>query len=287
MKFGVATAVRDGCGTFRACARSVRAAAEAARLAPENAVQFVQESSSSARSVCAFAAEEGCDFEAAPDCGIYDGIGKALDRAAAAGCDVLSWLNADEQYLPAAFGAAQRIFESNAKISIVFGDYLILGGDGRPRAARREIPARSLYLRNGVNYLLSCTVFFRRAVWEAARPFSGRYRLLADKEFYMRALASGFRASLATEYLGAYSLTGGNASLDAATAAAESARLRGELRAFPSPFARAAVRAARVVEKAFHGCYFPEKVDAELFAPDGSKTRFSGRLSPFWTWKSA
>ena len=244
MKFGVATAVRDGCGTFRACARSVRAAAEAARLAPENAVQFVQESSSSARSVRAFAAEEGCDFEAAPDCGIYDGIGKALDRAAAAGCDVLSWLNADEQYLPAAFGAAQRIFESNAKISIVFGDYLILGGDGRPRAARREIPARSLYLRNGVNYLLGGLVSERDAV------------------------IRGLRSELESER-------------------ARSARLRGELRAFPSPFARAAVRAARVVEKAFHGCYFPEKVDAELFAPDGSKTRFSGRLSPFWTWKSA
>lgn len=287
MKFGVATAVRDGCGTFRACALSVRAAAAAARLAPEDAVHFVQESSASARSVHDVAAAAGCDFASAPDRGIYDGIGRALDRAAAAGCDVLSWLNADEQYLPAAFGAAQRIFESNAAISIVFGDYLILGRGGRPRAARREIPARSLYLRNGVNYLMSCTVFFRRAVWEAARPFSDRYRLLADKEFYMRALGSGFRASLATEYLGAYSLTGGNASLDAGTAAEESARLRAELHAFASPLARAAIRAARVAEKAFHGCYFPEKVNAELFSPDGAQTRFSGRLSPFWTWKSA
>ena len=136
MKFGVATAVRDGCGTFRACALSVRASAAAARLAPEGAVHFVQESSSSARSVRDDAVAAGCDFASAPDRGIYDGIGRALDRAAAAGCDVLSWLNADEQYLPAAFGAAQRIFESNGRISIVFGDSLILGRGGRPRGVR-------------------------------------------------------------------------------------------------------------------------------------------------------
>ena len=287
MKFGVATAVRNGSGTFRACALSVRAAVEAARLAPGGVLHFVQEAASSSDTVRAEAEEAGCDFARAPDGGIYEGVGAALDRAAAAGCDVLSWLNADEQYLPSAFGAAQRIFESNRKISIVFGDYLMLGRGGTPRAARREIPARRLYLRNGVNYLMSCTVFFRRTVWETLRPFSPRYRLLADKEFYMRALGAGFRAALATEYVGAYSLTGGNASLDAATAAAESTRLRAELGAFASPLARAAVRAARVAEKAVHGCYFPEKVDVALLRPDGSPTRFSGRLSPFWTWKTA
>ena len=287
MKFGVATAVLGGRGTFRACAASVRAAAGAARLAPGMAAHFVQESAASPDTVADFAEEAGCDFARAPDGGIYEGVGAALDRAAAAGCDVLSWLNADEQYLPSAFGAAQRVFESNGRISIVFGDYLVLGRGGVPRAARREIPARRLYLRNGVNYLMSCTVFFRREVWEAVRPFSPRYRLLADKEFYLRALAAGFRAALATEYIGAFSVTGRNASLDSATAAAESARLRAEIRAFASPLARLCVRGARVAEKAFHGCYFPDKVDAPLFAPDGSRLRFRGRLSPFWTWKSA
>lgn len=287
MKFGVVTAVRNGRGTFRACAASVLRAASAAPLGPGSVAHFVQESDASEDTVADFAADSGCDFVRAPDGGIYDAIGAGLDRACAAGCDVLSWLNADEQYLPAAFGAAQRAFESNKRISIVFGDYLLLGADGTPRAARREIPARRTYLRNGVNYLLSCTVFFKREVWEKARPFSRRYRLLADKEFYLRSLASGFRAALSAEYLGAYALTGGNASLDAGETAIESARLRSQIRAFASPLARMAVRAARVAEKAVHGCYFPDKVDVDLFAPDGSPLHFRGRLSPFWTWKTA
>ncbi|MBQ7667290.1 MAG: hypothetical protein IJS46_04770 [Kiritimatiellae bacterium] len=286
MKFGVATAVKDGRSLFGACAASVAASAEAARLAPHGVRHFVQESSLSRDTVLDIADGFGCDFSRERDDGIYDGIGKALDRAAASGADVLSWLNADEQYLPAAFGAAQRIFESNRRISIVFGDYLMLDGGCTPRAARREIPVNMFLLRSGVNYLMSCTVFFRREVWEALRPFSRDYRLLADKEFYMRALGRGFKAALATEYIGAFAATGRNASLDFAAAASESERLRRAIGGLDAPLARLAARAGRVAQKALHGCYFPERVETTVFRPDGSPASFSGRLSPFWKWSA-
>jgi hypothetical protein len=287
VKFGVATAVCNGRETFRACAFSVRAAADAARLSPRDVVQFVQEKSPCERSVEDIALEAGCDFSCGPDGGIYDGVGKALDRAYDAGAEYLSWLNADEQYLRNALGVAQRIFESNRRISIVFGDYLTLDREFVPRAARREIPARRFYLRNGVNYLMSCTVFFRREVWAAMRPFSPDFRLLADKEFYMRALDGGFRAALATEYIGAFSMTGANASLDFAAASEESRLLRSRIGAMASPLARLSSRVLRVAEKAIHGCYFPEKVSVDVFAPDGTSRPFCGRLSPFWNWRSA
>ena len=281
MKFGIVTPVLDGRARFRACAASVRAAAA---FTPGNEVaHFVRESDASRETVEDWARAAGCDYARGPDRGMYDAIAAGLDAARAAGCDVLAWLNADEQYLPAAFGHAQRVFESNPRIGLVFGDYLLLGPDGALRAARREIPARRPYLRQGVNYLLSCTVFFRRAVWENSARFDLSYPHLADKKFYLSLLDSGVRASLVTRYLAAFSMTGANASLDGATAA-EQARLRDEDGAWRSPLARRAVRALRALDKAVHGCYFPERVEADLFAPDGSPMRVEGRAGPFWRW---
>lgn len=281
MKFGVVTPVLEGRALFRACAASVR---RAASFEPGlEALHLVRESDASPDTVAEFAAAAGCDFRRAPDAGMYDAVARGLGEAAAAGCDVLAWLNADEQYLPAALGAARRAFESNRRIGLVFGDYLLLGPDGAPRAARREIPARRFYLRHGVNYLLSCTVFFRREVWEASAGLDLSYRRLADKKFYLGLLASGVRAALLPEYVGAYAMTGRNASLDGA-ALAEQARLRGEVRAFPSPAARAAVRGLRVLDKALHGCYARRTVEADLFAPDGTPRPFRGRLPTFWRW---
>ena len=45
-----------------------------------------------------------------------------------------------------------------------------------------------------------------------------------------------------------------------------------------------APEALRVLDKAIHGCYFPDPVDAPLFAPDGSPLRVRGRAGPFWRW---
>ena len=223
MKLGVVTPVLDGRARFRACASSVRAAAAALRGG--EIVHFGRESAASKEPVEDLAAEFGCVYERAPDRGLYDAIAAGLDAACAAGCDALAWLNADEQWLPDAPGHAQRFFETNAGIGLVFGDYLLLGPDGSLRAARRELPARLIYLRNGVNYLLSCTVFFRRSVWEGSARFDLSYTRLADKKWYLGVLSSGVRAALCPRYLGAYAMTGSNASLRPG-AAEEQARLR-------------------------------------------------------------
>lgn len=284
MKFGIVTPVRAGRERFRACAGSVR---RAAAFEPGiEALHLVRESGDSPDTVADFAEAAGCAFRREPDAGLYDAVSRGLGETAAAGCDVLSWLNADEQYLPAALGAARRAFESNPRIGLVFGDYLLLGPDGAPRAARREIPARRFYLRHGVNYLLSCTVFFRREVWEASAGLDLSYRFLADKKFYLGLLDSGVRAALLPELVGAYAMTGRNASLDGA-ALAEQARLRAEAGAFAAPAARAAVRALRVLDKALHGCYARRRVAADLLAPDGSPRPFRGRLPPYWRWPDA
>ena len=131
MKFGVVTPVLDGRARFRACAASVRAAAAALRGG--EIVHFVRESAASREPVEDLAAGYGCVYARAPDRGLYDAIAAGLDAACAAGCDALAWLNSDEQWLPDAPGHAQRVLESNARIGLVYGDYLLLGRDGTLR----------------------------------------------------------------------------------------------------------------------------------------------------------
>ena len=281
MRFGIVTPALNARTWFRACAASVRAAAQAA---PSLAVtHYVRESDRSAPSVQEWAEAAGCVYRQGPDAGLYDAIGAGLRQAAADGAEILGWLNADEQYLPGALAAAERAFESNPRIGLVFGDYLILGADGSLLSARREIPARLLYLRNSVNYLFSCTVFFRRSVWESSAQFDPSYRLVADKQFYLGLLSSGVRAQLLPEYMAAFTSTGRNASLDPA-APAEWERLRAECGAAPSAGVRSAIRALRILEKTVHGYYFPDRIRTTLFAPDGTPKSVHALVGSRWRW---
>lgn len=282
MQFGIVTPVLNGRTFFRACAASIRAAAsEAPSL---KVAHYVRESSRSTSSCRDFAGEYDCAYIQSEDNGLYDAIEAGLNQAANDGCEILGWLNADEQYLPGALAAAERVFESNPKIGLVFGDYLLLDPNGRILSARREIPARLLYLRNSTNYLLSCTVFFRRSVWTQFGGFNHSYRLVADKEFYLRLLKNGVHPALLTQYVGAYTATGQNASLDPG-AVAEWTRLRHESGAFASQPLRLAVRSLRLFEKAIHGCFFPAFVKTALFTPDGTRHTVRALAGSTWRWK--
>ncbi len=278
LKFGIVTPVLNARATFKACAASVQA-----QCAEIPGAHFVRESASSAVPCEDIAAAFGCDYRRAADAGMYDALGRGLDDAVAAGCDILGWLNADEQHLPGAFRAVRAAFDADPALDIVFGDYLILGADAAVLAARREIPARRLYLRHGVNYLLSCTVFFRSALWIRLGGFDSAYQLLADKKFYLHALDAGAKAAHLPAFLGAYGSTGQNISLLPA-AAEEQRRLRAEIGASRCPVVRRSVRALRCAEKLVRGCYWPGRIDTTLFNADGEPQPFRGRVSTRWRW---
>ncbi|MGI5869504.1 MAG: hypothetical protein ACOX9C_08705 [Kiritimatiellia bacterium] len=264
--------------TFKACAASVKAECETIP-----GIHFVRESVASTTPCDDIARACGCDYVCAIDTGMYDAVGHGLDAAVAAGCDILAWLNADEQYQPGAFNAVAAAFEADPELDLVFGDYLILGADGRLLAARREIPPRLFYLRHGVNYLLSCTVFFRAGFWRRFGGFDPAYSLVADKKFYFRALESGAKVRHLPAFLGVYGSTGHNISLLPA-AAEEQRRLRDEIGASPHPALRRCVRALRGAEKLLRGCYWPRKISTTVFNAEGEPQPFTGRLSTRWRW---
>ena len=282
MKFAVVTPVLNGRDYLRATAASVAAQRNGGA---RTVTHHIRESTRSSAPSADIAEEFSCEYARAPDTGLYDAIAQGLDAACADGADILSWLNADEQYLPGAFDAAEKTFAGNNPPDLIFGDYLIArlnpGSAPAPAAARREIPARKFYLRHGVNYILSCATFFTRETWLKHGPFDLSYKLLADKKFYFNALDSGAAFKHVPAWLGCYGATGQNASLSPA-APAERARLRDEVGAFRSPLLRKSVRALRVAEKILRGCHRKTRIATTLYAADGAAREVSGVYSGKW-----
>ena len=281
MKFGIVTPLRNARDTFKACASSLKAQSNAGH--DYSVVHVVRESASSSENCADLATPFGCQYTCAPDNGLYEAIQSGLNEACDSGADVVGWLNADEQYLPGALDAVARLFASAPSVGLVFGDYLMLNERGSVFVARREIPARLLYLRHGVNYLLSCTVFFRSDVWKKSGGFDLSYRFLADKKFFLNVLSSGVKTAHIPRYLAAFGVTGHNESLNP-DATSEQARLRAETGAFASPIARKLVRGCRCAEKLIRGCYGSRDLCTTVFRPDGTSQKFRGRVPTLWRW---
>ncbi len=281
MKFGIVTPLLNARATFTACAASVKLQEDGSNSFQ---IQHVVRESESSREKCDKIAQRfGCAYTCMPDTGLYDAIQSGLDEACASGAEILGWLNADEQYLPSALATIQKAFDNDPSLDLVFGNYLITDSSAQVLAARCEIPARLFLLRNGVNYILSCTTFFRKRVWEQHRPFDLSYRLLADKKFYLTAISSGITVRHIPAYLGAYGSTGHNESLSP-IAADEQARLREETGAYSSSIARKAVRSLRCAEKLVRGCYGKKFINTILFDNDGTPHEFRGNAGTQWRW---
>ncbi|MCL1909711.1 MAG: hypothetical protein FWG05_02115 [Kiritimatiellaeota bacterium] len=288
MRFAVVTPILDGRDYLRACCASVAAQGDAVRSAGHTVTHYIRESSRSVAPSEDIAAEYGCDYKRAPDTGLYDAIAQGLNAATADGAEILSWLNADEQYLPGAFdalcsgGPVVRRRCTATPLQFIFGDYLITDPSvPRILAVRREIPARKFYLRHGVNYIMSCATFFTRETWLKHGPFDLSYKLLADKKFYFKALENGAVFKHIPAWLGCYGATGGNASFSP-IAPAERARLRDEIGAYKSPAIRKTIRALRIMEKILRGCHTRRRIATTLHDSAGAPHRVSGVYTGRW-----
>ncbi|MBQ8571275.1 MAG: hypothetical protein IJ444_07190 [Kiritimatiellae bacterium] len=217
------------------------------------------------------------------DTGMYDAITKGFNRICAEHpeVEILSWLNSDEQYLDGTLDIVAEYFEKHPDVDVVYGDYIQLDAEGKPCSIRKEISPNLFYLVHGVNYIMSCTVFMRRRVWEDGLKLDINYRFVADKKFYVENLRKGFTFAHIPQLLGAYTATGVNLSLQHEATFKEQARLRGELGSWCAPL-RKLVRLLRLVNKLFCGCYSNSQVCFAYYDLLGKRIVFSGRLSSRW-----
>ncbi len=186
------------------------------------------------------------------DSGMYDAIGRAWRRSRGR---YLSWLNADEQYLPGTLAAVHRYFESHPEVDVIFGDYIVCQDDGSPVAWRREIPFRRLYVANSFLYAQSCTLFFRRRLLDQGLlGFDIQLKYASDKDLLLRLADAGVRIVHLPQTLALFGIDGNNLSTHPQVAQeGELVRLRHG--AWRLKWLRHAVLVARRVERLLAGAY--------------------------------
>jgi len=235
----------NGMPALPACVGSVR------RQTHREWEHLVQDGGSTDGTVDWLSRQTGLNWRSGKDGGMYDAINQAWARSTG---DILSWLNADEQYLPETLEIVRRHFESDPNTDAVFGDCILVTPEGRPLAARKEIPLRGWYAVNGTLYVQSCTLFCRRRMVERFGGFDTSFRIAGDKEWILRLYYGGARFRHVPAYLALFSSDGGNLSLHPAMKP-ESVRIRERFSAFRVRPLRLIPRFFRTAEKLCRGCY--------------------------------
>lgn len=222
------------------------------------------------------------------DNGMYDALNKGLKIAKG---KILGYLNCDEQYLPGTLAFVKNYFETHAHVDILFGGALLIRPDGSLIAFRKSYPARWPYIAASHLYLQSCSMFFRREVVEKGFFFDSRFRSIGDEEFVIRLLRNRFKAAHVNRYLGAFTMTGQNLSID--PRAVEEKKML--LQSIPGiiKILRKPITAVRLLEKLLRGAYSQGKpieyavyTDTDSGEPAASRRQFLvQRASSKWKWQ--
>jgi glycosyltransferase involved in cell wall biosynthesis len=264
MKFSVVTASFNGMPKLKSCIGSIREQC-CEELHVEHLVQDGISKDGSAEFIQVFQQElpDCANYQfsgvSEDDSGMYDAINRAWGRSTG---DILSWLNVDEQYLPGTLSEVQGVFETYPDVDVVWGNFISINADGTPRSARIEIPARYLYLRNMNNYIPSCTVFFRRHLWDSGLlRLDEAFAVSADHELYLRLIQSGIKFHHISKYLSLFEVSDGNLSVTMrAKVLEEGVQLLNMYGACKSFFAREVIKALRRFEKLARGSYSPGRI---------------------------
>ena len=145
------------------------------------------------------------------DRGMYDAINRGLRRATG---DIVAYLNCDEQYLPGALARVTDFFGKNPEVDILFGDVVIVDGEGR-YLRHRKMQTPLLY-HTWTCHLstLSCGMFFRRRLLSDERSFfNPALRDVGDGDWMVRMLQRGVKMGTLGEFISTFTCTGTNMSI--------------------------------------------------------------------------
>lgn len=124
-------------------------------------------------------------FVREPDRGQSHAVNKGL---AAAGGEIICWLNSDDEYLPGTFEALREVF-SDPAVHVVFGDVRQVSYDGRDPVrmeARFEDRLDLVRWWSSRAKLHQPAVFFRRSVVEQVGPLREDLHYAMDYEWWWR-----------------------------------------------------------------------------------------------------
>lgn len=274
MKFTIVTPCFNGLSDIRRCVGSVRGqkGVEREHLIADGAsrdgtVEYLTAFERRIKDASEDEAFYAFRYFSEPDRGMYDAINKGWAESDG---DILSWLNHDEQYLPGTLRRVENYFKAHPEVDALFGNMIIVMPDGRPMAARREIPLRAFYVKNDFLYAISCTIFFRRALrergWLNCDP---DFRNAGDMELMLRLMSKGVRVAHVPEYLALFTARGDNLTVALGdNMAREIASIRKQYGGFSSSWMRRGVKTLRWIERLLHGCYRRADLTYDVAADD-------------------
>lgn len=217
------------------------------------------------------------EFVIGPDAGMYDAINKGLRRAQG---EICSYLNCDEQFLPAALARVSDHFSKRPDIDVVFGDAVLVDREGSALCYWRPYVPTLNHLSGATLNTLSCSTFFRREIVERGHLFEPQWKVIGDLQWIRALLADGCSMACLHYALAAFTHLGDN--LGASKIAKEEFDLTRTKR---SGVQRVFRRGIHFVRKALSGAYVKRDFTYELFAlGDSSRRREHHHPNLGWTW---
>ncbi len=119
--------------------------------------------------------------ESRPDRGQSDALNRAIERARG---EWIVWLNADDELIPGALGAA--LGSAPPGCDVLVGDFETIAADGRVRRAHRGAALDRRRLLNRGCYAFSGATLIRRRVFAAHGGLDRRLNLAMDYELFLR-----------------------------------------------------------------------------------------------------
>jgi len=218
------------------------------------------------------------------DEGMYDAINKGVKMASGS---IIAYLNCDEQYLPETLTYVKDFFEQHPEASVVFGDALLVRPNGSLIGHRKSYSPKLPYILSSHLYILSCTMFFRRQVFDDGNFFDKQFRDLGDTAFVVRLLQRRYRFLHFKKYLSVFTMTGSNMSIGR-NALLEQQRMRSETPRWIRTLAHP-LNIARLTEKALSRAYwqkYPIHYDIYTLLNTSIRNHFSSHHATF-RWKTA
>ena len=135
------------------------------------------------------------------DDGQIDALNRGLDNAKG---EVLAWLNSDDLLLPNALESILNALSSDQDTDFVYGDALEIGYDGAVYYPNvfTENPVAERYLFSH-NFICQPTCFFKRAVWDAAKPLDADRAWTFDYTFFASFFSLGLKGQRLDRFIAA------------------------------------------------------------------------------------
>lgn len=208
-------------------------------------------------------------FVAEKDAGMYDAVNRGLRRAAG---EILAYLNCDEQYLPGALAAVDRYFSAHPAVDVVFGDVVIVQGDGHYLCSRQVlVPARWHTQICHLGTLTAAMFFRRRMLDEHGLFFDPAWRDNGDSVWVLEALRRGLRMAVLRHFTSAFADTGENMNTKP-NAIAEQVRLRASAPRWAQRLAPVWVLQHRL-RRLLAGVYLPKKLQYAIYTAEHPRER--------------